>query len=164
MESRDSRQALPGFSAAATLVLLASWSTAALGAAESLARCNGDVRNLASLEVAEESLSINQIDHVSDEAEATILNSDDVQADLKNTAAPFLYLTPRVTNLLRDVFRSDSEPSLQAPGESPSSSPLADSVETNQAPSQSENSSTTTVGVEDEVLPTLQQQMYRKDI
>jgi hypothetical protein len=146
------------------LALLAGWSTTALGAAELLSRCNGNVHNLDSLEVTENSLSINRIDHVSDEDDPAKLDSGDIQADLENTAAPYLYLTPRVANLLRDVFRSDRETTLQPAVEGPSSSPLADSVETNQTPSQPEDATPSTVGVEQEVLPTFQQQMYRKDI
>jgi hypothetical protein len=143
--------------------LLASWSTAALSAPEPLSRCNGDVRNLASFDPSAESLLVDRVDHVSDTAEAANMGSLEASADVDGAAAPYLYLTPRVANLLRDVFRNAGAERPTEADENHPSSPLADSADASKAPPKTDDAGTAMSG-DKEVLPTFRQQMYRKDI
>ncbi len=143
-----------GYAAVAvTLVLSAGWSTTALGATSSLVPCDQVARNLTSLEVTVEALSVDMVDHVVNELETGSFESIESEADATDTMAPFLYLTPRVATILRDVFAPDQ--SLDS-DEDVQTSPLADSVIETRSVDATE---------EDKIdLPRFQRQMYRTDI
>lgn len=140
----------------AALICLVVWSGAALGATESVVRCDKQVRDLTSLKVSSETLSVSRIDHSSD---------SDLEAgsETSEANAPFLYLAPRVANLLRGVFqiRDDDAPADRT-DEAPSS-PVADSIDKNKQRSQVDDIEPA-IRSNDEILPRYQHQMYRKDI
>ncbi len=149
---------------AATLLLSAGWSAVAHGATNSVVRCNKEARELTSLNVSREALSADRVDLVTNESEPASLEA---QSSANDANAPLLYLTPRVANLLRDVFQTTGdEAPVTATDELPSS-PLADSVnnrlDENDFPDKSDDIPPA-ISVEEEILPRFQQQMYRKDI
>lgn len=153
-------RALTG-TATITVLLILSAGTA-FSASKSVNDCDSVKRDLMSLEVPQNTLSLSNVDHASDDATPASLNADGVIDDIENlgeVSAPILYLTPRVTDLLQDVFsgaRKSSRPATEM-----TSSPLADSAEEpDSAVLDIENDAST----DDEMLPTFQQQMFRKDI
>ncbi len=155
----DSRRSTRGFTKAgyaavtATLALLASWSTAALGATSSLLPCDQVARDLTSLEVTVAALSIDLVDHVTTELDSANLANE---SDTTDTMAPLLYLTPRVATIMRDVFAPSANNQPRDSNKEVQASPLADSVEE----AQSDDAA-------DEIeinLPEFQRQMYRTDI
>jgi hypothetical protein len=159
------RQGLPraGFAAlTATLTAVACWSSTALGASESLVPCDNDARNLTSLDVVHKSLLVNTVDLANDSAAPTNVETLGDQGEIDSAATPFLYLTPRVANLLRDVFRA-TELASATPAEIVPSSPLADSGELNEPAPQADDVQPAP-DIDDEGLPAFQQQRYRKDI
>ena len=165
-QQRSSRS---GFTASAVaLVLLAGWSSAQ-GAAGFVDRCGNDVRDLSTLDVSRDSLSVKQVDHVSSDTEATRLDylnarpDDDGFNNNGDGKAPILSLTPRVADMLRNVFNSSAQARAEAARTEISSSPLADAAQDKDAPA--ENSKAVPVlNSDEEVLPRFQQKMYRKDI
>ena len=138
---------------AATLLLSAGWSTTALGATSSLVPCDQIARNLTSLEVTVEALSVDLVDHV-----ATELDPDGfaAESDTTDTMAPLLYLTPRVATILRDVFAPAAVNQSLDSDDAVQTSPVADSVDENRPTSATD---------ENEIdLPRFQRQMFRTDI
>ncbi len=148
------RNIISGLSVLAAALMLNATAFAASG---SLDPCDQAARNLKSLEVPVAALTVDVVDHVPTDPAAI-----DDQSAVTDPAAPILYLTPRVTNILRDVFGTTTEQlPLESADERPqqaSSSPLADSVEKSDAVEAAE--------VEDETsaMSRFQQQMYRTDI
>ncbi|MGH8166165.1 MAG: hypothetical protein ACREQ1_02940 [Woeseiaceae bacterium] len=137
-------------------LLLAGWCTSSLAAAHVDVIGNHAARDLQSLTVEVVDLS-----DVSDSAEA----SD----GLTESAAPWLFLTPRVASILQDVFGdndgSDAEAAAEAvePAQADraetASSPVAENVRPAQvaepeSPLYEHNA----------ILPRFQRQMYRTDI
>jgi len=153
----DSRRSTRGFTkagyavVAATLVLSAGWSTAALGATSSLLPCDQVARDLTSLEVTVAALSIDLVDHVTTELDSAKLA---IESDTTDSMAPLLYLTPRVATIMRDIFASAANNQSLDRNKNLQASPLADRVEETQSAA-------------DEIeidLPRFQRQMYRTDI
>jgi len=148
---------------AAMLVLLCSTSSVALGATESVVNCDEDSGALTSLRIPHSPLSVSRVDHAtadSDPVELKSLESDIAEAD---NNVPLIYLTPRVADLLQNVFDShESDKVLKNRGETPSS-PLADSIDEQDSSNQLDEFKPN-ADVENEILPRYQQQMYRKDI
>lgn len=142
-----------GAAARATLILLVAWCGAAQGATESVVRCDNQVRDLTSLKVSSEALSVSSVDH----SNAAELES---RSEATEANAPFLYLAPRVASLLRDVFQLAEEDTSADNTEEVPSSPVADSVEKNGQGDGIEPA----IRSSDEILPRYQLQMYRKDI
>ena len=153
--SRDFTKA--GFVAlAATLVLSAGWSTTALGASSSLVPCDQVARDLTSLDVAVETLSVDLVDHVTTEPRPGSFESTEANSDTTDTMAPLLYLAPRVATILRDVFEGAAENEPLDSNEDRQTSPVAESID-----------ETSSVDAEDENeidLPRFQRQMFRTDI
>jgi len=166
VKSSNPRQGLPNIAIVATLLLLAGINSTALGASDPAVNCDRDVRKLTSLDVADESLLVNTVDHTSDIGDTTGLDVIDSRIDIDNSPAPYLYLTPRVANLLRDVFRSVEKTALSTDRDPVQSSPLADHVEADieKEPGHGDKVVPVVGLEEDEVVPSFQQQMYRKDI
>ena len=130
-------------------------SASALASSNAVIPCDQVGRDLQSNDIPASSLSIDAVD-----LEPAVDQADDpVTVYPANTAeAPILYLTPRVTNILRDVFGAptDDEAS-EVPA--PSTSPVADSdtpTEPSVTPAEDVDENTE--------LPRYQRQMYRKDI
>ena len=138
---------------AATLVLSAGWSSTALGATSSLVPCDQVARDLTSLDVAVDALSVNLVDHVTTELEP---GSFETESDATDTLAPLLYLTPRVATILRDVFAPATENQALDVEEEIQTSPLADSDD--------ETSPVDAAQEREIALPRFQRQMFRTDI
>jgi len=138
---------------AATLVLSAGWSSTALGATSSLVPCDQVARDLTSLDVAVDALSVNLVDHVTTELEP---GSFETESDATDTLAPLLYLTPRVATILRDVFAPATENQALDVEEEIQTSPLADSDD--------ETSPVDAAEEREIALPRFQRQMFRTDI
>jgi hypothetical protein len=155
-----------GFTAGAVaFVLLAGWSTAQ-GAAGFVDRCGNDVRDLTSLDVSQDSLAVKQVDHVSSDTAATTrdyLNARPEDNGINDEKAPILYLTPRVADMLRNVFKTSAQARVEAARGGISSSPLADVVKNKDAPVENDKA-VPGINAKEEVLPRFQQQMYRTDI
>ena len=128
-------------------------SASAHAASNSVVPCDQVGRDLKSLEVPVNTLPVDVVDHTPIDPDS--LNEALVDSD---SAAPILDLTPRVTNILRDVFGTTNEELIQEKTTQPSSSPLADSVEKSDEvePAEAEN--------ERNDLPRFQRQMFRTDI
>jgi hypothetical protein len=93
------------------------------------------------------------VDHVPTDRAAI-----DEQSAITDSVAPILYLTPRVTNIVDDVFQTASDKLPQETPEQPSSSPLAGSDEKSDPIEALDEES------EAGVLPRFQRQMLRTDI
>ena len=115
--------------------------------------CDQVGRDLQSLEVPVGELTLAEVDHVPTDPAAI-----DEQSAITDSVAPILYLTPRVTNIVDDVFRTTSEKLSQETPQNPSSSPLAGSDE------KSDLVETLDDEREAGVLPRFQRQMFRTDI
>ncbi len=133
----------------ATLMLNAS----AHAASTAVYPCDQVGRDLQSLEVPVGELTLDVVDHVPTDPAAI-----DAQSASTDSVAPILYLTPRVTNIVDDVFRAASDKLPQETPEQPSSSPLAGSDE------KSDPIEALDEEREAGVLPRFQRQMLRTDI
>ena len=152
---------------AMALVMMAGWSNLAQAAASSVVSCDGEVRDLASLDVSTEALTVNRVDHPASDSEPASLETVEAQSDINDVNAPFLYLTPRVADLLRNVFQSAGDDNAVREPRSVPSSPVADRQPKPAGKSESmerDNEVKPSVGVNEGILPRFQQQMYRKDI
>ncbi len=132
-------------------VLMAS--VTAHAASNSVVPCDQVGRDLKSLEVPVATLPVDLVDHMPidpDSLDEALVDSD--------SATPVLNLTPRVTNILRDVFGAGDQDLTQETPSQPSSSPLADSV------GDSDEAEPAEVEIDRSDLPQFQQQMLRKDI
>ncbi len=113
MQSQPVRQALPLAQRrvrllllSALLVLGAALSTAALAASDTLEDCDGLDRELQALDVAAAGLPLGDAAYL-DTAESrklAVLASGDTPRDADSSATPVLLLTPRVANIMREVF------------------------------------------------------------
>jgi hypothetical protein len=141
---------------AITLIL----SVAARAATTSVMPCEQVSRDLRSLKVPVTALTLDTVDHVPIDQEAGDPNSFSAERLSSDFEAPVLFLTPRVTNILRDVFGVTTEAQAPSEPEHKSSSPLADSEE------QAESGlAVATDEVNESIdLPHYQRQMYRTDI
>lgn len=152
-----------GLVAVATIIA-AGFSNIALGATESYVRCDKATRNLASLEVPTEALSVSRIEHSGKNLARRSLEADNASQDLSSaTSAPLLYLTPRIASLLRAIFLDDDSGVAAVVEEAPSRSPVATSKDEVELPDQT-GQFAPTLQIDEELLPLYQQQMYRKDI
>jgi hypothetical protein len=119
--AQPKRYTIPGISALAAALML---SAPAQAANNLVNPCDQVGRDLQSLEVPVDELTVDVVDHAT--TDAVTLDEQAADAD---PVAPILYLTPRVTNILRDVFGTTPEELPRAEPEQPSSSPVADSDE-----------------------------------
>lgn len=151
----------------ATIVALcAGWSGSTLAAATAPA-CDDLIRDLRGLEIPLETLSVTAVDHVSIEPIHADIELLDAQSASSETAAPFLFLTPRVASVLRDIFDVSSAPDEQDTGNETPSSPVAETLESDRIPNISEllDQSDPAGSANDEInLPRFQQRMFRTDI
>jgi hypothetical protein len=142
---------------AATLLL----SSASFAASPSIVPCDQVSRDLKSLEVPATALTVDRVDHAHADPVAANPDSIDERTSVTDSVAPILYLTPRVTNIVRDVFGTTSEELPEQTALQRSTSPGAPMADADQKAEKTESSD-----VENETsdLPRFQQQMYRKDI
>ena len=152
--TQPKRHIIPGLSALAAALML---SAPAHAANSSVNPCDQVGRDLKSLEVPADALTVDVVDHAPTDPGAL-----DEQSDLTDSVAPILHLTPRVTNILRDVFGTAPEELAQVlpteMPEQPSSSPVAGSDE------KSDDVEPADAADETSALPRFQQQMFRTDI
>jgi len=134
---------------AANLMLNAS----AHAASTAVYPCDQVGRDLQSLEVPVGELTLDVVDHVPTDPAAI-----DDQSAITDSVAPVLFLTPRVTNIVDDVFRTASDKLPRETPEQPSSSPLAGSDE------KSDPIETLDEESEAGVLSRFRRQMLRTDI
>lgn len=139
----------------ATLIL----STGACAATSSGTPCEQVGRDLRSLDVPLGSLTLVAVDHVPTDQATTDKNALVAESTATDFAAPLVFLAPRVSSILRDVFATTTEDSATESPAPESSSPLADSEE-------SDESAIAPTGVlgNSISLPHYQRQMYRTDI
>lgn len=140
---------------AATLLLSAS----AVAASNSGIPCEQVGRDLKSLEVTVEALTLTAVVHVPIAQNAAKPNTPDGESHVTESGIPYLYLTPHVTSFLRDVFGTTAEDLPPVTPTSQSSSPLADSEETADSATVPDD-----VAIESDDMPRYQHQMYRTDI
>jgi len=104
-------------------------------------------------------LTLNVVDHVPVDQDAKDAGTFLTVRPGTDFEAPVLFLTPRVTSILRDVFGATTEGQAPDEPEQQSSSPLADSEE------QVKPRNVPTDEVHEPIdLPLYQRQMYRTDI
>ena len=149
------RYIISGLSALAAALML---SATALAANSAVVPCDQVSRNLKSLEVPVQALTANAVEHVPTDRHAVEHDAIDAESHLTDADAPILFLTPRVTIILRDVFGATTEDLPAEMPQRPSSSPLADS----DSPADSIEPAAAVIETSD--LPHYQQQMFRKDI
>jgi len=141
---------------AVTVVLCAGWSVSALSATTTDIDCDG-VDRLRALEIPAETYSVRAVDHVAVDTVPSSLDAIDTAEATSETAAPFLYLTPRVASVLRDIFDATGE----VDDQEVSSSPIAESDTTSAISALIDNAEPAEVEI---TLPVFQQQMFRIDI
>lgn len=152
---------------AAMTALCVGWSGSVLSATTTSVECDDLVRDLRSLESPAERLTATKVDHVSIEPIASDIELLDVQSASNETAAPFLFLTPRVASVLRDIFDISQELLDVDASNEPSSSPVAETVDAERIPDiselldQSDPGGAAGSAID---LPLFQQRMFRTDI
>ncbi len=149
------RYIISGLSALSAALML---SATALAASSTVVPCDQISRNLKSLEVPVDALTVNAVEHIPTDRHAVDPNASGAASHLPDAEAPILYLTPRVTNILRDVFGAATEELPAEIPKQPSSSPLADSEEL------ADYTEPVDAVNETNDLPHYQRQMFRKDI
>ncbi len=159
----------------AILVLGAAWCAAALGATGPTTVCDRTA-DLRSLEVPVSDLSTNVVGHIAVEPgndNDESLNALPAQA---GSAAPILYLVPRVAVILQNVFSAvaiETQPLDSSPDQAQSFA--TESLSQDESPlspvagdaSQSDSSELidpASAGAEIEAIPHFQRQMFRTDI
>lgn len=133
---------------------------AAFGANNPIAPCDHVARDLQSLEVTVNDLSID-IDLVPGPVENSLADALEASSLPQDTTAPMLYLTPRVATILEAVFDSTAT--------APDSEPDGEEGEarddlSNDSHGAQQKSAPVTVIDKDAFLPRFQRHMYRKDI
>lgn len=153
-----------GVALATAIVLLSGWSANASGAATTEIECDTMVRDIRTLDVPMETLSAHPVDHVTIDAGQPEDSLLDASSATSETAAPFLYLTPRVASVLRDVFEASQPVDATEKTIGVSSSPVAEFDGVFDVSKILDESDPEPL-VEDEIrLPQFQQQMFRTDI
>lgn len=141
---------------AVTVALCAGWSVSALSATTTDVECDG-VDRLRALEIPAETYSVRPVDHVAVDTVPRSSDAIDTAEATSETAAPFLYLTPRVASVLRDIFDATGEVGDQ----DISSSPVAESDTISDISELIDDVEPAEVEI---TLPVFQQQMFRIDI
>ena len=160
MDSRTQqiRYIISGVPALAATLLL---STASFAASPSIVPCDQVSRDLKSLEVPAAALIVDRVDHAPADPIAANPDAIDEQTSITDSVAPILYLTPRVTSIVRDVFGTKSEELPEETALQPSTSPVSPVADADQ---KTESVESADLENNSNDLPRFQQQMYRKDI
>ncbi|MDA0679624.1 MAG: hypothetical protein O3A13_07930 [Proteobacteria bacterium] len=153
---------------AAITALCLGWSTSALCATTtSSGRDTGtDDLRIAALPI--EAFSVRLVDHVSIAPDSSRLASSDfelldAQDRTGETAAPYLYLAPRVENVLREIFDATREVAEPGGARETTSSPVAETDRISDHSSDDESDPSAVLDNEID-LPQFQQRMFRTDI
>ncbi len=158
-----SKRAKTAIAIAGVVALFSGWSASALSATTTEVESDPASR-LKSLEVPLDAYSVRPVDHVSIETDpSSNLASLDTTDANSETSAPFLYLTPRVASVLKNIFNATHEDGDEDNSSDHASSPIA---ETDSAAAGVEliDESDPAIRVEQIDLPLFQQQMFRTDI
>lgn len=150
----------------AVLVAGVGWSASALGATTNKSDCDAHVRPAEVLESPLAALSINPVDHVTIDAENSAIDELETDQADSDRAAPYLYLTPRVASVLRDIFDfapDDRQPDPESQ-EDAVSSPLAEAEDDTNVTRFRYEALPSPAVEEEHDLPLLQRQMFRTDI
>ena len=142
--------------------LLSTWSGAALSASWSSDDCQQTINDKDSVASIAE-LTPSPVEHVAIEPRLT--DADDVAlaaAATEEHHTPFLYLSPRVASVLRDIF-GDSAPIDAANDDSPAST-LAEIEQSTEFEEDADHLGEQPDVQEVPALPLFQRQMYRIDI
>ncbi len=134
------------------------WSASALAATTARIHCDQLATELESLEAPDPVLSAEPVEHVTIDSDSSLFDGLEVEILTDDAVTPFLFIAPRVANLLRDVFGSTDEDWAPA---TPSTSPLAGMDDIDDADPAEGNSPAFRFREE---LPQIQRQMYRIDI
>ncbi len=150
----------------AALIAGVGWGASALAATTNKADCDAHVRPADVLESPLAALSIIPVDHVSIEVENSAIDDLETDQPVSDRAAPYLYLTPRVASVLRDIFdfaRDDVELETEAQEDSVSS-PLAEAEDEIDTTKFRYEALPSPAADDEHDLPLLQRQMFRTDI
>jgi len=148
----------------ATATLCAGWSASALSATTTEIECDSVIRDLKRLQVSVEALSVRHVDHVSIEPDPSGIELLHAQDASSETVAPFLYLTPRVATLLRDIFDATREIRDQDGFREISSSPIAEYDRVSEILEILDDAGPAAPANDEIDLPLFQQRMFRTDI
>ena len=144
----------------------AGWGATALAAATNKADCDAYASPAETLQSPIAALSLNAVDHVTIDSESAAIDELENNQEGRERAAPFLFLTPRVASVLRDIFevaRDQQSPESEV-REDAASSPLAEvEDQANGAEYRYETLPAPAIDEEHD-LPLLQRQMFRTDI
>lgn len=152
------------FAVLAALALCTGWSAAALSAANTEADCAGIAGELESLTTPVETRAAIPVDHVTIEPDASQIGATDEPPAVDDTATPYLYLTPRVASVLRDVFAIGRDVAATATDAEAPTSPLAE-TDKPAAVSEAADDERPSPRADDPAgLPLFQRQMHRIDI
>lgn len=138
----------------AGLLIVAAVPQSALAAKDTIVDCDRLASNLRSLDVPDTELPLEDVDHMSTD------DSELLPAALESeTVSPVLLLTPRVADLMQEVFNSlPADDSAAAKPANDDEVPAARSPAVS-APQQTIEADSTTP-----VMPSFQREMYRTDI
>lgn len=146
---------------ALTIALGAGWSAAAVGATNSDPDCDELARGLRSLDTPVQTLAANPVDHVTIDSGNRSLDAADLATEPVDSATPFLFLTPRVANVLRDIFGAHDQQYVPDANTDVPYAPVAEFEDVSESVDGSAPASNAKEGTD---LPLLQRQMYRIDI
>ena len=157
----------------AGIVLLGCTVTVtALGATQSAENCKDISISLKSLDTPEAGLSITLVDLPSNDAELGLVEPLDADEIASTATVPFLFLTPRVESMLREVF-DDETPNENAVNRRSESHTMGGATRVAPLPRIAEGSTDqphlsslqeTDITAADESIPRFQHSMYRTDI
>ena len=151
------RSATLGAALAATLLT----TSATFAASSPVAPCDEVARDLQSLNVTVSDLSVN-VDRRAVKPEGNLPASLQDEAPPQDTAAPMLYLTPRVANILETVFDNTTKaPPADSQGDAADAPPENSPSD---AQSRLRKSAPVTAIDQESVVPRFQLNMYRNDI
>ena len=173
MDSRNPgnrRNKTAHFAFLTVMALSACWSANANARTQTDADGDAVARGLQRLEPPLETLIVSTVDHVTVDTRQADLEAMSefelvsVEPTSGDSAAPLLYLTPRVADALRDIFDSGEEVRAADKMIDRSSSPIAETEEPADIAEVADEARPAPEGEQEIDLPLLQQQMYRTDI
>ena len=144
----------------------------ALGATQLVGNCNDISVSLTSLDTPAAALSVTLVDLPGNDAQLGLAEPMDEDERTSTATVPFLYLTPRVESMLREVFddekRDEDAVNWQAEssaiGGSKTNAPLPPIAEGNTDQKHLPGLHESDLSNADETIPHFQRPMYRTDI
>ena len=160
-----SRRAGIGGCLVGALVLGLGLNGAAFGASNMGADCDHSARGFMRPTTDPSELSLSVVDLTDSEEKTVISAPSESVSDYGDSAAPLLFLTPRVESIVDDVFADGvNNLSEESEADNPASmTPLAESVDDTIAPPAESIDNSQPLDLR-RLLPSVQQQMYRTDI